>query len=54
MDGHVLAFPNEPIDSVINSLQRFLHIGSAGGIVLPAAFSPLWLVVDDLSLLPLA
>jgi Na+:H+ antiporter, NhaA family len=31
------AFPDEPIDSVIDPLKRFLHIESAGGIVLLAA-----------------
>jgi NhaA family Na+:H+ antiporter len=30
-------FPDEPIDSVIDPLKRFLHIESAGGIVLLAA-----------------
>jgi Na+:H+ antiporter, NhaA family len=31
------AFPEEPIDSVIDPLMRFLHIESAGGIVLLAS-----------------
>jgi len=31
------AFPDEPIDSVVDPLKRFLHIESAGGIVLLVA-----------------